>query len=378
MAIVACGLIVVSGASSSSANEPQVGLGLLQPEWDRAGAYVAAGVDSVTLELGWDAYQPTATTINEDYVSSRVREAQSYADAGLDVVLDLGLQYPPGWAWDLPGDTRFVNQYGEQWVGGIGTDVLDAVWNAEVQKAQAKYLNLVAEDFGGLVDRVRVGGLLSGEIRLPPARSDAHMDSLWAFSASALAASPDESWRPGSGTSAQAREWLDFYMESVCDYAVWLTRRVGSAFPTASVDVLLPGWGVRPGDLERLAVERLSEAAVITTGDDLAGGLDWERQILALNELDVDITAVTTWLDAPSYGSALRDLAPVEYLATLTQPLGMDLSGENTGGGGWNAMMRVREQAGRFDLQRITWMSARALGETDQPTLSELGATFTD
>lgn len=349
---------------------------LLQPEQGLAESYAAAGVDLVTLELGWDAYQPTATTINHSYIAQRVAEAQSYADAGLEVVLDLGLQYPPDWAWGLPGSTRFADQYGQEWHGGIGTDPLDAVWNSSARLAQSNYVELVAQDFGGLVDRVRVGGLLSGEIRLPPANSGEHVDSLWAFSPGALAASPDPTWRPGTGTVAQAREWLEFYMSSVSEYAVWLTESVNSAFPVAPIDVLLPGWGLRPGDLDRVAADRVSTSSVASTGDDLAGGLDWARQIRALDGLSINITAVTTWLDAPSYGVAPRDLAPVEYLATLTRPRGIPLSGENTGGSGLAALERVREQANRHGLTRITWMPDRDSGTPRDVTLRELGAAF--
>jgi hypothetical protein len=82
---------------------------------------------------------------------------------------------------------------------------------------------------------------------------------------------------------------------------------------------------------------------------------------------------VTTWLDAPSYGTAPRDLAPVEYLATLTRPLATPLSGENTGGGGTAALTRVREQAKRLGLGRITWMPDRTPGAV---TPEDLGRAF--
>lgn len=358
--------------------DPAVQVALLQPDPSLAESYAAAGIDLVTLELGWDAYQPTATTTNRSYVAKRVAEARAYTDAGLEVVLDLGLQYTPAWAWALPGETRFTNQYGEQWHGEIGTDALDAVWNSTARQAEGTYVGLVARDFAGLVDRVRVGGLLSGELRLPPAHAAGHVDSLWAFGEGALAASPDPTWRPGSGTAAQARRWLDFYMSSVSRYAVWLTQTVGSAFPATPIDVLLPGWGVRPGDLERVAADRVSTGAVVSTGDDLASGLDWPRQIRALDRLALDLTVVTTWLDAPSYGAAPRDLAPVEYLATLTRPLAMPLSGENTGGGGAATLERVREQAKRLELGRITWMPDRDPGTLGGVTLGDLGAAFPD
>ncbi|CAN5267073.1 hypothetical protein BH11ACT3_BH11ACT3_20560 [soil metagenome] len=367
------GCAYTSGVAGGSANETfegelaahvvsdveptsSVDLQLLQPDPNLVDAYVAAGVDLVTLELGWDAYQPTATTTGDAYIARRIAEARIYSDAGLEVVLDLGLQYPPAWAWELPGQTRFINQYGDEWHGGIGTDAIDGVWNSAVRQAESDYVELVAHDFSGVVDRVRVGGLLSGEIRLPPAHSAGRSDSLWAFGSGALAATSDPVWRPGSGTAADARRWLDFYLSSLSDYAVWLTQTVAVMYPGTPIDVLLPGWGIRPGDIERAADARVSSAVIESMGDDLAAGLDWPRQLRALDGLGLDITAVTTWLDAPSYGTAPRDLAPVEYLATLTRPIGMLLSGENTGGGGAEVLARLRQQADAFGLTRITWM----------------------
>lgn len=355
-----------------------IDIALLQPDPARAHVYVAGGVDLVTLELGWDAYQPSPKSSNPSYVEKRVAEARAYSDAGLDVVLDLGIQYPPAWAWSLPGSTRFTNQYGEQWHGGIGTDAIDGVWNDAVRKAQAAYIEAVSRDFAGLADRVRVGGLLSGEIRLPPARHGERVDSLWAFSPGALRAAPDPTWRPGTGSVGQARAWLDFYLNSVSGYAVWLSSTVTTAFPSMPIDLLLPGWGVRPGDLSRVAHAQVSTASVVSMGDDLAGGLDWARQLRALARRGIDVTAVTTWLDAPSYGTAARDLAPVEYLSTLVRPLSIPLSGENTGGGGHPALNRTREQATRFDLVRVTWMSARTLDQPGEVRLAELSAAFPD
>lgn len=375
--VVVLGLtLTLAAPQASNADVPRVDIQLLQPDPRSAPSYAAAGIDFVTLELGWDAYEPSAGTTNSVYVAQRLAEARAYAEVGIDVVLDLGLQYPPAWAWKLPGETRFTNQHGDVWRGDIGNDAIDAVWNPAVRQAQASYIRSVARDFGGLVDRVRVGGLLSGEIRLPPANSNGRVDSLWAFGDGALAASPDPTWRPGSGTLTQARRWLDFYMSSVSDYAVWLTRTVSSSFPAIPIDVLLPGWGVRPGDLERVAAARVSTSVITSTGDDLAGGIDWPRQIRALSRLGLDITAVTTWLDAPSYGPALRDMSPVEYLSTLTATVGMPLSGENTGGGGPAALTRVREQTFKFGLSRITWMSARSLDRAGEVSLRDLVASF--
>lgn len=353
-----------------------VDLLLLQPVPEDVDAYVRAGVDQVTLELGWDAYEPRPGVLNTEYLDRRIAEARTYQAAGIDVVLDLGLQYPPAWVWDLPGSTRFVNQFGATWHGGIGTDPVNAVWNLEARAAQERAVEHLAHytadiDFTG----VRIGGLLSGELRLPPSEFDGRRGSLWGFDASARSTSPLPDYVPGQGTPAQAATWADWYVASLTDYQSWLTRTVHTAFPDAVLHVLLPGWGLRPGEAEAAVADRLSAESVAATGDNLSSGIDWARQVEALGVDGLPVLLTTTWIDAPEYGTAPRDLAPVDYLAGLAEPWGLPVSGENTGGGGVAALDRALAQARKLGLTQVTWMSATAL--RDGPvTLEQLGAAF--
>lgn len=345
----------------------------LQPRPEHIPELTAAGVDLVTLELGWDAYQPAADRWSADYAARRAAEAGQYAAAGLEVVLDLGLQYPPTWAWSLPGPTRFVNQYGEEWRGTTGTDAINGVWNPAVRQAQERYVRQVARDLEGVdLAAVRIGGLLSGELRLPPARTATRTDALWAFDPLARAASPVPGWQPGTGTPEEAEAWLDHYLDALVDYQAWLADVVTDAFPGTSLDVLLPGWGLRPGDLERAARERVSRASVEATGDSLSSAVDWGRHVASLAERGADATLVTTWLDAPAYGPAARDQAPVEHLVGLARRAGLPVTGENTGGGGRAALDRTMQQAARFDLERVTWLALP--DDPQRVSLAEVGA----
>ncbi len=376
-ALVSALLTTTATADSGGGTIAPVRLSLLQPDVSKASVYRAAGIDMVTLELGWDAYQPAPGTTDRDYVARQVRTAEAFRSAGLGVVLDLGVQYPPAWAFDLSSATRFVDQYGTAWHGDTGTDVLNAVWEPLARQAEAAYVRQVATDFTGIpFVSVRVGGLLSGEVRLPPPTSAGHSDSMWGFDPRARAASPVSGWSPGTGTPSDAAAWVDFYLGSLADFEVWLARTVADSFPGTPLDVLMPGWGMRPGDtqtaIDALAVTGSPGRVVAEVGP----GLDWARQTAALAATGLDITLVTTWLDAPSYGSSARDESPADHLARLAAQHGLPISGENTGGGGQAALDRVVAQAAALPITRVTWMSAGSLTSGGGVTLTDLRRAF--
>ena len=222
---------------------------------------------------------------------------------------------------------------------------------------------------------MRVGGLLSGELRLPPSNYNAHTGSLWAFDPSARAASPLPSYRPGTGTTADAARWIGWYLQSLTNYQDWLTATVHNAFPASAVDVLLPGWGLRPGDTQAAAGAQLKPAAVAATGDSLSSAVDWSRQVAALAGMHLPVVLTTTWVDAPSYGPSTHDMAPVEYLAQLAAPWHMAVSGETTGGGDVTTLSWTLQQARRLGLTQVTWMSAATL-RTGPLNLQQVGNAF--
>ena len=382
--VAAVTLALVTAATSTATAEPTeaptdppaassgLRLELLQPDPAQADAYAQAGIDQVTLELGWDAFEPAPGVLNTTYLDQRLAEARTYQAAGIQVVLDLGLQYPPPWVWDLPGGTRFVNQFGDTWHGGVGTDALNAVWNTSARDAQARAIHLLARYTRDVTfAAVRVGGLLSGELRLPPSTYNGHNGSLWGFDASAANSSPLPHYRPGIGTRAQARTWITWYLASLTNYETWLTRTVHRAFPSADLGVLLPGWGLRPGDVNSSINANLTQQSVAALGDSLSSAVDWARQVNALGRSGLPVVLTTTWLDAPSYGTSTSDQAPVEYLVQLAKPWSLPVTGENTGGGGAAALQRTFAQATRLGLQQVTWMPAATL-HTGPVTLTDL------
>lgn len=346
--------------------------GILQAEPVSYERFVRAGVRRITVELGWDAYQPTAGRTDLGYVSrTRARIAELHA-AGVDVVLDPGLHYPPAWVFALPGQTRFVNQYGDVWRGRTGEAVANAVFNPAVRAAGAAYLDRIGRDLGAnSFTAVRVGGLLTGELRYPDAHEFGRTDALWAYDPAAQAGAPVPGWRPGTGTAAQATASLRWYLDSLTGYERWLLGVTATAFPRAELHVLFPGWGLRPGEVQDAVADGLRGRTPAERGDSLAAGLDHAGQVAALAAFGRRGVVYTTWLDAADQGPSTAQQAPIRYLAALAAQHGLAAAGENTGATTAAALRTSVERVRDLQLAGMMWMSAAPLLAGDGLTVED-------
>lgn len=315
--------------------------------------------------LEWSRYQPVPGRTDAAYVARIAALVARLKAEGVGVVLDPGLQYPPRWVFDLPGGTRFRDQYGVSWTGSAdGTAVADGVFNSRVRAAEADYLRRVAADLGGGgFAAIRVGGLLSGELRYPPADDGAgHHDSIWFFDAGARASAPVPGWRPGEGGRVEATRSVDAYLAALAGYERWLLRATADAFPRGRLQVLFPGWGLRPGQVAQAVDDGLDGGSRAERGGMLASGLDWAQQVPALAVTGSRAVAYTTWLDAASGGSTPQLVSPVAYLASLAARVKIPVAGENTrlkgtGGSAARTLRVCLHRVRALHLDGMMWMS---------------------
>jgi hypothetical protein len=96
-----------------------------------------AGIGVVTIAASWASSQPTSGAFSTTYAAQLNGRIDAAKAAGFEVILDPGIQYTPAWVFDLPGGTRFVNQYGDVFSGAAasGDNVANAVTNAAVRSA---------------------------------------------------------------------------------------------------------------------------------------------------------------------------------------------------------------------------------------------------
>ena len=335
--------------------------GVIQVSPGSVSTISAAGLNRAVVGVSWRLYEPAPGRIDPAYVAGIAALVSELRSRGVGVVLDPGLQYPPDWVFQLPGATRFRDQYGVNWTGSTtdGTAVANAVFDPAVRRAEAAYLGRVAADLGGRsFAAVRVGGLLSGELRYPPADDGAgHDNALWYFDTSAQSTAPVPGWRPGRGTQAQATRELDAYLAAIAGYERWLLATTASDFPTGELPVLLPGWGLRPGQLAAALGDALDGRSRAEQGGMLASGEDWPQQLAVLARQPRAL-AYTTWLDAPSDGSSPQLISPVQYLAQLAAGYRVPVAGENTGQPSLSALQLCLSRVEALHLSGMMWMNA--------------------
>jgi hypothetical protein len=165
-------------------------------------------VRATTFELHWMHYEPQEGVYNLAYIEQMQKRLAELKAQGWYVQLVPGYQYVPDWVFANYPDTYYVNQYGERYAPDPATQasfrVINAPFNPQARALIAGYLARVFQDFDpASFDSVRVGGVVQGELRYPPAAWNGNTNSYWAFDAHAQ--NPARSgipeavvgWRPG-------------------------------------------------------------------------------------------------------------------------------------------------------------------------------------
>jgi hypothetical protein len=334
-------------------------IGIVEPQGAAYGTVRAVGAQLVTVPVGWDLAEPAEGHFDGAYIRSVARQVAAARAAGLSVVLDLGIQYAPGWVMHLDASSQFIDQYGDRFGGSraSGDDVPNGVTDGDVRTRLERYLGWLAF----ALDRyhfyaVRVGGGPDGELRYPPASYDRHTDCFWAFDPDSQATYVVRGWRPGRGTTRQAGSFLQTYNANLADYGAWLDGVVHSDFSGAAELLMLPGWGERPGDTEKAIRAGLRRGSV-----ELNSGTDWKLQ-LGKVPYPRSTIAYTTWLDAQSQGDSPQRTDPAEYLATLVRGTELRLGGEDTGGGGLADLELSLHRATIFHFTLLDWLNMPRAG----------------
>ena len=383
VAAIVASLILVEGTSDATGAtqalaQPAPLLGVLGASVQHFDQERSAGVNVVTIAVGWNDAEPADGDFSASFIYALKSEMDAAKSVGLGVVLDPGLQYPPRWVFSLPGGTRFVNQYGDQFTGPetSGDNVANGVTDIAVRMAEAAYLAWLGKNIpAGSLTAVRQGGGPLGELRYPDADYDGHTNSYWAYDASSQAASPVPGWVPGTGTKAQAAKFLGSYNAALDGYGRWLNGQLKTDFGTEEL-VMLPGWGERPGGAALEVARRLT-----LNMNEFNEGLNWSSLLPSLPDAKHSV-AYTTYLDAPTVLPTLQLEDPANYLATLVAGTPVRLGGENTGDGTIAEMEVCALRARTLHLVIVQWMNEAQLVASSSgqdpagPTLAELGAAM--
>lgn len=292
LAVVLAGPPGTSGDAAAAPGTPAFGVLASSCDPGRVAALRRAGVTTVVTELQWASAEPAPGVVDRGYLASIRRGVRTCADAGMRVVLGLGLHNPPAWVLELP-DAAFVDQFGRT----SSRAEADLVFGAAAREAATAYLRDAAEltGFDG-VAAVR----LAGELGYPGPEEGASGPSFWAFGAAAqggpgladgVSPSPLPGWRPGvpvyRGAPVAADDvdrWYDWYTSSLTGSVDWLAGTLRSVGFTGGFHVPLAGRGVLPADRDEAVAGRLDGRA--DPDGALGRGLDYPRAFAALADLD--------------------------------------------------------------------------------------------
>lgn len=366
--------------------------GVVQSDPQRVLSDRQAGIGARTLDLAWDAYETADGVWNEAYLEAKRREYGAAVAAGFEVVLDLGLQYPPAWLLEQP-DSRFIDQHGTPFVSEEpGSSQINAVFNQRMRDYQARYVRQVFAGLGAQPFAVRLGWGWYGEFGYPPTADGAN--SYWAFDAAAQGAapglpagmqpSPVPGWRPlPPGTpptpelQEDARRFLEWYLDSLTHYHGWQIALMREMYG-GRLFMLYPSFGVRPGQLEAAVQGGLAGQTAPELNAEIQRGFDFARFVADIR--DPLVAPYTTWLDAD--GWFVNDLvanpkywSPVHYLSELARahPLELELWGENTGNNSLEALYTCFVRVRQFGLRGMFWAFNGDLYEGGEVSVDDYG-----
>ncbi|MEO8613737.1 MAG: hypothetical protein ABI600_01235 [Luteolibacter sp.] len=385
-------ILVAVPAPALRASGESIRIGVLQPEPANAKKLTDAGVTVAVLSVLWDRFEPVEGAPDSAYIQKLRTDLDVLRRAGLQVVLDLGIQYPPAWL-TKHSDSRYQNQYGEAFVDRKpGMNVANSVFNAKVRDCQAAYMGSLFGVLGKDFSAVRLGGGWFGELNFPPANFQKQNNCYWGFDAIAQGVTsglptgmipcPVPGWKPSTVSTGHvdARSFLNWYLDCLKNYHDWqiaTTRR----FYTGPLMMMYPSWGIRPGQIEAAVTADLSGTTSPERNGEIQRGFDFARFISGIADPEVGVHC--TWLDSnPAWSDEVSGdesrWSPVHYLASLAKrhSPALKTSAENTGGGGPEALRLCAERARTFGIQTIFWAFEPDLFDGQPPELKDLSPAF--
>lgn len=359
-------LLVACNRDASGRSDTDLEFGVLGSTCaaDRVDALKRAGVTVAQVDVLWDQLEPASDRIDHGYADKFVAAMRNCQEAGIKVVLGLGVQYAPNWVNQLPGG-GYVDQAGNSHPGRTP----NLVFGADVRRAFEDHAANVVELLpAGSVHAIRLGTSEVGELGYPRSKQqDTVLETrFWAFDSAAQTGiglpdgvdrSPMPDWKPGvrtwrgeAVTAEQVTTWFDWYSSEATDAVLWQAEVLRELGFTGSFHVPLAGRGALPEDLRRAI-----NSALDGTGDrdgSLERGLYYPDQLRALKEqagttsLIADVTSLddATAVQARMRRPATDTCQPMDHRIDLVAQPDVDL---------WSAARWTIANARRSGLEVI-------------------------
>ncbi|MFF0904421.1 UNVERIFIED_CONTAM: hypothetical protein RF653_12160 [Kocuria sp. CPCC 205316] len=338
--VVGAVLLVTLDQNSTGTVGPKLTFGVLDSTCaaDRVGALSRAGVELAQMDVLWDQLEPIPGQVDREYADDLAAAITTCQDAGIKVILGLGLQYAPEWVRDLPNGT-YWNQAGDPHTGQVPNIVFSKYVRQAFEQHAANVLRIAPP---ASIHAIRLGTSEGGELGYPlgKKRAEHSVPNFWAFNEANPAVNnvppdvgqaPLPGWRPGDGTwrgqavtPAQMRSWFGWYSEAPVAAVLWQANVLRGLGFSGNFHVPLAGGGAYPSQLQKAIA---SELVNIEDPDgSLERGLYYPDQLRALSKgehkdaLIADVTGLddVTAVQARSRTPATDSCSPVDHLIDLT------------------------------------------------------------
>lgn len=318
-----------------------------------------AGITAKLLELNWSSYEPTEGAFSAGYISAKKTELVNMRAAGFNVILGLGIQYPPTWLHNYP-DSYYIDGTGLTYTDSYsGAANVNLIWNDALRAKAATYIGRVFTDLGNFY-AVRLGGGHYGELGHPyviNAATGKPYYRYYAFDANANTTNPVPAWRPGqSSPTGEAQKFSDWYQNRLVNFENWQVATVRLYYP-GTIQMLYPGFGIRPGQLAAAVSGNLSGTTSAEINGEVSRGYDYARQVAGLTQ---SVQVYSTWLECEfgnDASTSAGDGSPMKYLAYLADLRGYPKGGENSGNDYLADMTRAATRMRDLGLAGMVWFN---------------------
>jgi hypothetical protein len=324
-------------------------IGTLESQVTRIAQTNDAGASAVVVGISWDRAEPQEQEFDASYFRSVQDKITAFRAGGKSIVLDSGVQYPPDWIFRR-ASSHFVNQYGDSFTAapGSGNCGVNLVFSEDMREQYGVYLDHLFHELGTDFAAIRLGGGRYGELGYPAPVFNGRDNCYWAFDPLAQGKQPGglppgvlpcpvPSWLPGqpSPTHDSARQFLNWYMESMRNFHDWQIATVRKNY-AGPLFMLYPSiGGLRPGQLEAAVQDDANGATGAEKTGEVGRGYDTSRFVAGIS--DPNVIVYSTWIDGFSGSDDAsvdpRHWSPGHFLASLAsahQPP-LLVGGENTG-----------------------------------------------
>lgn len=402
---LACVLLLVAGIACCACEKEEDNDGIRKGDYlfgtlmsnpDKAAGQAAVGIGCASLTLRWEEFEPSEGVINTAYVEQIRAQIEQFQSAGMRIVLDFGIHYPPRWATEL-AYCRHVNQYGDAYVvtQSSGLNTLNGVFNRNVREKMAAYVGRVFQAFDpSTFFAIRIGWSYYAELHYPERSYNGRNNCYWGYDPIALGQVPEllpegiepnpvPEWMPGqpSENNEKARRFIEWYLESLRnfqDFQIAALRRHYDGY----INALYADWGVRPGQIDEAVAGDLDGLSFAEKYGQLQKGYDHARFIAAIR--DPKVVVYNTCLNSnypypmtasivDDNGSDPRYWSPVHFEAWCAEqnPVRPRVWAENDGNDNYYMMQICFKRMQRYNLMGIMWAFEYNLYSND-PNLAQL------